>query len=1215
MDFGCREELLSVLSERILLLDGAMGTMIQQHSFAEEDYRGVRFAEHSSSLRGNNELLTLSQPAVIQSIHQEFIEAGCDILETNTFSANAISQLDYGTEDICRELNVAAAGLAKAAAADANRRVFVAGSVGPMNRMLSLSPDVEDPAFRNLTFDQAEAAYEEQIDALIEGGVDIILCETFIDILNLKAAVRAYDNVCTRRAFRPPLMLSVTVTDLSGRVLSGQTMDAVWTSIEHASPLSIGLNCALGAAAMRPYVQMFADQVDCHVSVHPNAGLPNEFGAYDETPGVTANQVADFVEYGLVNIVGGCCGTTPEHIRSIYNAIAGKAPRPLLPKKSPLTAVAGLERFTFRPDANFSMIGERTNVTGSKKFARLIMAGDFDAAVAVARNQVEGGANIIDINMDEGMLDSAAAMTTFLNLVGAEPDIAHHPIMIDSSRWEVIEAGLRCTQGKSIVNSISLKDGPELFLKRAGIARSFGAAIVVMAFDEEGQADTTDRKVEICKRAYSLLTERIDFPPQDIIFDPNVLAIATGIEEHNPYAMNFIDAIPRIKEACPHALVSGGISNLSFSFRGNNAVREAMHAVFLYHAIGAGLDMGIVNAGQLAQVDAIAPDLKAHVEDVIFNRREDATERLVSFAESVTGGAKKKKKDLSWRQKPVAERLSYALVSGLDEFVAADADEARRALGKAIDVIEGPLMDGMREVGRLFGDGKMFLPQVVKSARAMKKAVAVLTPFMEGKQDDSGEVKKDATVVLATVKGDVHDIGKNIVGVVLSCNNYKVVDLGVMVPSDRILHAAVEHDADLIGLSGLITPSLDEMVFVASEMEREGITMPLLIGGATTSPKHTGVKIAPATQNPVIHVKDASLAVSTVSSLLSENQRDDFVGAVRSRQAEFRDMYARGRAMKLLPYEDALSKALVVEPASATPKFWGRRELSNVDVADVAEYIDWSFFFHAWELRGRFPKILEDPKLGAAARELYQHGQSMLSEGISAGWFQLRASYGFWPCHRDGEDIVLLAGPGQSEISRFHFLRQQQERKGKPQLSLADFISTESDSVGAFCVTAGAALDDKAKEFEAENDDYRAIMLKAIGDRLAEAFAEYIHRRIRIEWGLEAGGDIDHDALRHERYRGIRPAFGYPACPDHTEKDALMRLLDAERKCGVQLTENFAMTPVSSVSGLVFHHPEARYFNLGKVGLDQVEKYAERKGISKTEAERWLAPNLGYTPS
>ncbi len=1211
-----------LLAQRIVLLDGAMGTMLQKKELTEADYRGTRFQDHPIDIKGDAELLNLTQPEVIKELHLTFLEAGADIIETNTFNANAVSQSDYQTSDLSYDLNVEGAKIARAAL-DAYRKkdprpTFVAGSLGPLNRMLSLSPDVADPAFRNLTFDQAKAAYAEQTRGLLDGGVDVLLCETFIDTLNLKAAIAGIHEVFDERQTELPLMLSVTVTDKSGRILSGQTMDAVWTSIEHARPLSVGLNCALGAEAMRPYVQTFAETAPVLVSVHPNAGLPNAFGEYDETPAHTAAQLREFAEAGLVNIVGGCCGTTPDHIAAIKRALEGQAPRRDIPAPSERTRLSGLEPFEIRPDSNFSMIGERTNVTGSKRFARLIKEGDYATALEVARDQVEGGANILDVNMDEGMLDGEQAMTTFLNLIASEPDIARLPIMIDSSKWSVIEAGLKCVQGKAVVNSLSLKEGEADFLDKARRARDYGAAVVVMAFDEAGQAETVARKVEICRRAYALLTEQAGFAPADIIFDCNVLAVATGIEEHNDFAKNFIDAVRIIKDQCPGAKTSGGISNLSFSFRGNNVVREAMHAAFLYHAIEAGLDMGIVNAGQLAVYDDIPKDLLERVEDVIFNRRDDATERLVDFAETVKGKGKKREQDLSWREGDFQERLKIALVRGIDQFIEQDTEEARQAFDRPLEVIEGPLMDGMRVVGDLFGEGKMFLPQVVKSARAMKKAVAYLMPFMEDEKGEDGP-SHQGTVLMATVKGDVHDIGKNIVGVVLGCNNYKVIDLGVMVPAETILETAKKEGADMIGLSGLITPSLDEMVHIADEMKRQKFDIPLLIGGATTSVQHTAVKIAPKYDQPVVHVHDASRAVGVVASLLDQKGKAAFVDQVRAGQEKQRALFAGKKAMPLLPFAEAqaLGPKLTYDDLPR-PAFFGLRTLDDVTVKDLRDFIDWTFFFHAWELKGKFPRILDDEKMGEAARELYEHGQSLLDEGIAQGWFAPQAVYGFWPAHREGEDVVLFSDEQKTaEVARFHFLRQQQKRAdGRAMMSLSDFVAPTGapglDTVGAFCVTAGSAVDEQAKVFEAAHDDYKAIMLKALGDRLAEAYAEYLHQRARREWGYGQDEDLSQDDLRLERYRGIRPAFGYPACPDHTEKKTLFALLEAESRCGVSLTESYAMTPPASVSGMYLHHPDARYFNLGRVGQDQVEAYAQRKGEDLRTMERWLAPNLGY---
>jgi 5-methyltetrahydrofolate--homocysteine methyltransferase len=1216
-----------LLAERLLILDGAMGTMIQRHKLDEAGFRGARFASHPHDLKGNSDVLVLTQPAIIKEIHRQYLEAGADIIETNSFNGNAVSQADYGLEPFVYEINVASARLARAAAdeyttKDPKRPRFVAGSMGPTNRTLSISPDVNNPAFRALTFDELKEAYAEQVRGLVDGGVDILLVETIFDTLNAKAALVAIAEERERGGWKLPVMISVTITDRSGRTLSGQTLDAFYISIAHAKPWAVGINCALGARDMRPYLAELARLAgDIWVSSYPNAGLPNAFGEYDEKPDETAALLRDFASSGFANILGGCCGTTPEHIAALAEAVKDVAPRPrrnveLRTSNFELPLeLSGLEPLTVRADSNFQMIGERTNVTGSRKFARLIKDGNFAEAASVAADQVRGGANVIDVNMDEAMLDSERSMATFLNYIATEPEIARVPVMIDSSKWSVIEAGLRCTQGKSVVNSISLKEGEADFLQKAALVRRYGAAVIVMAFDEYGQADTVARKVEICQRAYRLLTEQ-GWDPSDIIFDPNVLAIATGLEEHNNYAVNFIEAATIIKATCPGVRISGGISNLSFAFRGQDVVREAIHAAFLYHAIKAGLDMGIVNAGQLAVYEDIPPDLLVHVEDVIFNRRPDATERMVAFANQVTGGGKKREADLGWRDKPVEERLSHALVHGLVDFIEADAEEARVKLGRPLDVIEGPLMDGMKIVGDLFGAGKMFLPQVVKSARAMKRAVAYLEPFMKEGADQARQ--SAGRVLLATVKGDVHDIGKNIVGVVLGCNNYEVIDLGVMVPCDRILAEAAEKKADIIGLSGLITPSLDEMVFVAKEMERRRIETPLLIGGATTSRQHTAVKIAPAFSGATVHVLDASRAVDVVSSLLSDRQRDGYLATVRAEQEEVRAKYAARPARTILTLEAARANRLRTDWDSleiATPWFVGRRVVEP-SIADLVPFIDWTFFFSAWELKGRYPAILEDLKQGAAARELYVHARRLLDVMANDARVKARGVYGFWPSNTSGDDIVVYRDDSRkTEIARFPMLRQQEPiADGRPNRSLADFIAPKDtgvpDYVGAFAVTAGLGADELAKEFERKHDDYDAIIVKALADRLAEAFAEFLHKQAREDWGYAAGEKLTNDELIEEQYRGIRPAFGYPACPDHSEKRTLFTLLDAPA-VGMALTESCAMMPPASVSGLYLSHPQAKYFNISRIGRDQLEDYARRKGESVEETQRWLGPILG----
>ncbi|NOT28659.1 MAG: methionine synthase [Acidobacteria bacterium] len=1232
------ERLHELLATRILVLDGAMGTMIQRHRLTEADYRGERFREHPHDLKGNGDILVLTRPDVIGGIHREYLAAGADILETNTFSSTAIAQADYGLEALAYELNLEGTRVAKAAADEWTARTpdrprFVAGAMGPTNRTLSISPDVDNPAARAVTFDQVREAYREQVRGLIDGGADLLLLETIFDTLNAKAAIVAILEIFEERGVELPLMLSATITDRSGRTLSGQMIDAFYTSIRHARPFSVGLNCALGAEQMRPYLAELSRIAECYVTAYPNAGLPNAFGEYDEQPADTARLLRDFAESGFVNILGGCCGTTPDHIRAVGDAIERVAPheRPERSERSErperFTQFSGLETLAVRPDSNFIMVGERTNVTGSKRFARLITSGQFAEAADVALGQVRGGANILDVNMDEGMLDSEAAMTTFLNVIATEPEIARLPIMVDSSKWSVIEAGLKCVQGKPIVNSISLKEGEADFLHKARLVRRYGAAVVVMAFDETGQADTIRRKVEICQRAYRLLLDKAGFDPLDIIFDPNILAIATGLEEHNEYGVNFIEATRIIKATCPGAKVSGGVSNLSFSFRGNDVVREAIHSAFLYHAVKAGLDMGIVNAGQLVVYEDIPPVLLEHVEDVIFNRRPDATERLVHLAETVKGAGARQEHDLSWRNAPVEERLSHALVRGVVDFIEQDVEEARLKLARPLDVIEGPLMNGMKVVGDLFGAGKMFLPQVVKSARAMKKAVAYLLPFMEEEKRISGATAQSpGKIVLATVKGDVHDIGKNIVGVVLGCNNYEIVDLGVMVPMDRILQTAINEKADLIGLSGLITPSLDEMVFIAREMSRRGFTIPLLIGGATTSRQHTAVKIAPEFSEAVVHVLDASRAVDVVSSLLSPTQKPPFVAANRTEQDRIRQQHASLKRKPLRPWPgpQANRPALTWNADTvATPAFTGVRLLDDVRLEDLVPYIDWTFFFAAWELKGRFPAILDHPGHGAAARELYAEARALLDRIVADRLITPRGVYGFWPANSTGDDVVVYqpglgargSGLGE-ELLRFNMLRQQEEvSAGTPHLSLADYIapleSGVQDFIGAFAVTAGHGVDALVAGFERDHDDYHAIMVKALADRLAEAFAEYLHARARRDWGYGNGEQLSSEDLAAERYRGIRPAFGYPACPDHSEKVKLFELLGAGR-AGITLTDSCAMSPAASVSGLYFAHPEARYFTVGPVGKDQIADYATRKGMSLAEVERWLTPNLSY---
>jgi 5-methyltetrahydrofolate--homocysteine methyltransferase len=1193
------QEIRKLLDERILVLDGAWGTMLQQQGLAPEDYAGERFRDHPKDVTGDPDVLNLTRPDIVLAVHRAYLEAGADITTTNTFTATSIGQADYGLEPVVRELNVEGARLARQAADELGGR-FVAGSLGPLNQTLSLSPRVDDPAYRTVTFDQVREAYAEQIDGLVEGGVDLLLLETIFDTLNAKAAIAAVKEVAPEL----PLWISVTIVDRSGRTLSGQTVEAFWTSVEHAEPLVVGINCSLGATEMRPHVETLARIVPTYTSCHPNAGLPNAFGGYDEGPETTSSLLGQFAREGLVNLVGGCCGTTPDHIRAIAATTKGQTPRrvPELPR---MTSFSGLEPFRITPDTNFVVVGERTNLTGSARFRRLIEAGDFQGAVEVALEQVRGGANLLDVNMDADLIESEQAMTTFLNLIGTEPEIARLPIMVDSSRFSALEAGLKCLQGKGVVNSISLKEGEEPFLEQARTIRRYGAGVVVMAFDEQGQADTADRKVEICGRAYDLLTREVGFPPEDIVFDPNVLAVATGIEEHAVFGKAFLDALPRIKERCPGARTSGGISNLSFSFRGNDVVREAMHSAFLYHAIRAGLDMGIVNAGQLAVYEDISADLLERVEDVIFDRRPDATERLVEFAGSVRGEGTRRELDLSWREAPVDERLAHALVHGVVDFIEEDTEEARRQAARPLDVIEGPLMEGMKIVGDLFGSGKMFLPQVVKSARAMKRAVAYLEPFMEEEKQGNGRAR--GKIVLATVKGDVHDIGKNIVGVVLGCNNYDVLDLGVMVPAQTILDTAVEEGASAVGLSGLITPSLDEMVNVAREMERRELDLPLLIGGATTSKQHTAVKIAPQYGQPTVHVLDASRVVGVVSSLLDAERRGELDRENRALQERLRDQHAERERKPLLPIAEARANAERVEFEDLRAPYFTGVRVVEPELALLREYVDWQFFFHAWELKGKFPAILEQP----AARELWDDAQELLDEIVAGGLLGARGVYGLWPAASDVDDIVVDDDNGSTV--RFCFLRQQSAYgDSRPNRSLADYVAPggAGDHVGAFAVTAGLGADELAARFEAEHDDYRAIMAKALADRLAEAFAEYVHEVARREW-YETGPKLAPEQLIEERFRGIRPAFGYPACPDHSEKTKLFDLLGAEG-AGLRLTETFAMTPAASVSGIYLGHPQARYFSVGRIGRDQVEDYARRKGVDVEEAERWLAPNLGY---
>jgi 5-methyltetrahydrofolate--homocysteine methyltransferase len=1190
-------ELKRLLAERVLVLDGAWGTMLQGAKLLPADFRGELIApDHPQDVTGDPDLLNLTRPDVILDVHRQYLSAGADITTTNTFTATSIAQADYGLQAYVRDMNLRGARLARQAADEAGGR-FVAGSVGPLNVTLSLSPKVDDPAYRAVDFDQVKASYAEQISALADGGVDLLMIETIFDTLNAKAAIAAAREVAPDL----PLWISVTIVDLSGRTLSGQTVEAFWRSIERAEPLVVGVNCALGATEARPHVAELARIAGTYVASHPNAGLPNAFGGYDETPEQTSALIGEFVESGLVNIVGGCCGTTPAHIAQIARAAKGRPPR-IVPKPDETTRFSGLEPFAIGPDTGFVMIGERTNVTGSARFRRLIEADDYQGAVGVALDQVRGGANLLDVNMDADLLDSEQAMTTFLNLIATEPEVARIPVMVDSSKWSVLEAGLKCVQGKGVVNSISLKEGEGPFLEQARRIRDFGAGVVVMAFDEQGQADTRDRKVEICARAYDLLVNVAGFAPDDIIFDPNVLAVATGIAEHNGYAKAFIEALPLIKQRCPGARTSGGISNLSFSFRGNDVVREAMHSAFLFHAVKAGLDMGIVNAGQLAVYQDIPADLLELVEDVLFDRHPDATDRLVTFASTVKGSAKQREVDLSWREAPVGERLSHALVHGIVDYIEADTEEARQQLPRPLDVIEGPLMDGMKVVGDLFGSGKMFLPQVVKSARVMKRSVAYLEPYME-KEKASG--RGQGKVVLATVKGDVHDIGKNIVGVVLGCNNYEVIDLGVMVPAAKILETAVAEGADVIGLSGLITPSLDEMVAVGAEMQRRGMNLPLLIGGATTSRQHTAVRIAPAYEGATVHVLDASRVVGVVSNMLDPVRFATLDEENRAEQERLRVQHANRHAQPLLTLAAARENRETVDFADLpAPAFTGVREV-RPSIAELREMIDWQFLFLAWELKGKFPAILDQP----VASELFDDANTLLDQIIADGSFEARGLYAFWEAHSDGDDIVLANG------TRFPMLRQQTEKPaGRANRCLADYIAPagSGDHLGGFAVAIHGA-DELAAKYEADHDDYRAIMVKALADRLAEAFAEHLHLRARREW-FEPGSTPALEDLHAERFRGIRPALGYPASPDHSEKKDLFELLGTDT-IEVDLTESYAMTPAAAVSGLIFAHPQSRYFTVGRLGRDQVTDYATRRGMPVEEVERWLRPNLAYDPA
>ena len=1213
-----------LVRERILILDGAMGSLLQGHGLSEADFRGEQFKNHTHSLKGNGDVLALTQPHIVAEAHRAYLEAGADIIETNTFTTTAIAQADYGLQAYIYDMNRAAAQIACQAAAEyttktPNQPRYVAGSLGPTNKTASLSADVNDPGSRTVTFDELKAAYKEQTRGLVEGGVDLLLIETIVDTLNGKAAFFAVDEYLAETGQLIPVMISGSIIDASGRNLSGQTTEAFWNSVSHARPFSVGLNCSLGAEEMRPYLEIMAAIADTYVSCYPNAGLPNALGGYDQTPDEIAAHMRDFAQSGFVNIVGGCCGTTPDHVRAIARAVADLPPRPV-PDIVPLSRYSGMEPLTVTPDINFVNIGERTNVTGSARFRRLILEDDMEAALQVARDQVENGAQLIDVNMDDGMLDGEANMTRFLNLIAAEPDIARVPIVIDSSKWSVIEAGLKCVQGKAVVNSISLKEGEAEFKHHAGIVKRYGAAVIVMAFDEEGQATSIERKVEICSRAYQILTEEIGLPPQDIIFDPNILTVATGIDEHNDYAINFIEATRIIKQTLPHCKVSGGVSNLSFSFRGNNALREAMHSAFLFHAIKAGLDMAIVNAGRLPIYSDIPPDLLEGVEDVIFNRRSDATERLVALAETVKRQGTKKVEDHAWRTLPVADRLAHALVKGLADYIEEDVEEARRGFERPIEVIEGPLMDGMNIVGDLFGSGQMFLPQVVKSARVMKKAVAYLQPFIEAEKEEGHSAGR---IVMATVKGDVHDIGKNIVGVVLGCNNYEVIDLGVMVPAEKILQTARDVEADMIGLSGLITPSLDEMVHVAKEMERQKFELPLLIGGATTSKIHTAVKIEPVYNGPVVYVVDASRSVGVSEKLLNPSSQAGFVADVRDEYNTLREKYLqKNEAKPLLNLESARAKRLTLDWSEASitrPTFLGRKVLDQIDLNTLCQYIDWTPFFHVWELSGVYPTILRHPTKGAEATRLFHDAQTMLQKIIEQKLLAAQAVFGFFPANSQGDDIVLYRDDARSEkLITLHTLRQQTDRgPNSPCLALADFIAPVetglADYLGGFAVTAGIGVAELAASFEAEHDDYNSIMVKALADRLAEAVAEWLHEQVRkTDWGYAPAEALNNEALIKERYQGIRPAPGYPACPDHTEKRLLFDLLEVEQKTAINLTENFAMLPAASVSGLYFAHPQAQYFTVGKIGQDQAKDYAGRKEMPLAAVERWLSPNLGY---